>query len=340
MNVKEHGVIGDGIADDTAAIQSLINASPATLMFPPGVYRVSQLVTHGNVHLIGSGALCTTLKTTSPAGDVLTIEGEDNQVRDLGFDSFVSRIGGSYVNFGSISSFGFLDRFHMRGPYIGVSVSGPVSHYIDRGAIYKTRHCGVKVCGGQDHYISHITMNSEPGEDPPFGFWITETGNTNINDCDIINCGSDLVIDGGFSVYVRDCFFDTARNGIVIRALGPVERCHFHGCWTCSHQEHGFIIPDAANFSPRTIEIIGHHSMFNSGDGLHIGRGRDLKVVGGSFDENGLSGIANGGINTVLVGNCVSRNRYGLYSLPGASGVVCSANSVRDNVQADQIGPF
>jgi len=338
MNVTEYGVIGDGISDDTAALQQLINTHKGDLCFPPGTYKISQLVTHGDIHLVGAGALCATIKTISPAGDVITVEGVDNQIRDLGFDSFVPRTGGSYVNFGPISSFGFLDRFHMRGPFIGVSVSGPVSHYIDRGAIYGTKYCGIKVCGGQDHYISHITMNNEPDRQSSFGFVITQTGNTNINDCDIIHCGTDLFIDGGFSIYVRDSFFDTAFCGIAIGASSPVERCHFHGCWTSSHTGHGVLIDPNGIGQVRTIEFIGHHSLFNQADGIHLGRGQDIKLVGGSFDDNVMSGVAVGATNTIVSSNSISRNGYGLYFLPAATGTVMSGNCIRDNVYADVVG--
>jgi hypothetical protein len=49
-NVKQYGATGDGIADDTAAIQAAINAwladnTPAVLVFPPGKYKItSELV--------------------------------------------------------------------------------------------------------------------------------------------------------------------------------------------------------------------------------------------------------------------------------------------------------
>ena len=49
-SVREFGAVGDGIADDTAAIQAALDGAMGTLYFPPGVYKVS-----------GSGAACLTL---------------------------------------------------------------------------------------------------------------------------------------------------------------------------------------------------------------------------------------------------------------------------------------
>ena len=49
-SVREFGAVGDGVTDDTAAIQDALDRAIGTLYFPPGVYMVS-----------GSGAACLTL---------------------------------------------------------------------------------------------------------------------------------------------------------------------------------------------------------------------------------------------------------------------------------------
>lgn len=51
LNVKDFGAKGDGVTDDTAAIQSAINASPSggTIIFPEGKYCVSHTISIQNV---------------------------------------------------------------------------------------------------------------------------------------------------------------------------------------------------------------------------------------------------------------------------------------------------
>ena len=72
FNVKTYGAVGDGSTDDTAAIQSAITAASATggtVFFPPGVFRLSSLLTCkslNNVSFQGSGKSTTILKSAIP----------------------------------------------------------------------------------------------------------------------------------------------------------------------------------------------------------------------------------------------------------------------------------
>ena len=43
-DVKEHGAVGDGRADDTAAIQRAVNVGGA-VTFPSGTYRITKTIT-------------------------------------------------------------------------------------------------------------------------------------------------------------------------------------------------------------------------------------------------------------------------------------------------------
>ena len=58
VSVKDFGAVGDGVADDTTAIQDAIDAFPngVTVYFPRGTYRVTaQIVVNTKVSLLGDG---------------------------------------------------------------------------------------------------------------------------------------------------------------------------------------------------------------------------------------------------------------------------------------------
>jgi hypothetical protein len=71
VSVKDFGAVGNGVADDTAAIQAAINASTG-VSFPPGNYKVgSQISVPANRALIGLGG--TIVRAASPV-DLVPIQ--------------------------------------------------------------------------------------------------------------------------------------------------------------------------------------------------------------------------------------------------------------------------
>lgn len=56
INVKDHGAVGDGVADDTAAIRKAIEKAQTggTVRFPMGTYRISGTLEIEGIHLLGN----------------------------------------------------------------------------------------------------------------------------------------------------------------------------------------------------------------------------------------------------------------------------------------------
>jgi hypothetical protein len=87
FNVKAFGAIGDGLLDDTQAVQAAINAVPTTggiVVFPAGTYRISAPLTiaTNSVTLAGMGRGTTI--SVAHVGNVLNVSGQDFVLRDLG----------------------------------------------------------------------------------------------------------------------------------------------------------------------------------------------------------------------------------------------------------------
>jgi len=76
-NVKDFGAKGDGVADDSLAIQAAISATPrGTVYFPSGIYKCTNLLTTDSTKLLGCGWEFnggTTLQNINLTTPILTI---------------------------------------------------------------------------------------------------------------------------------------------------------------------------------------------------------------------------------------------------------------------------
>jgi hypothetical protein len=72
VNVKAYGAIGDGVANDTAAIQAAIAAAPVNgaVFFPAGVFCGYVFVWRSDISLIGAGSAATTIKLPNNCASV------------------------------------------------------------------------------------------------------------------------------------------------------------------------------------------------------------------------------------------------------------------------------
>jgi parallel beta-helix repeat protein len=87
-NVKQYGAFGDGVQDDTAAIQAALDAAHAagggTVLFPPGVYRISNVTCYDDLHLKGAGGA--TLKPAKTARGIVVDNTRYVLIEGLRFD--------------------------------------------------------------------------------------------------------------------------------------------------------------------------------------------------------------------------------------------------------------
>ncbi len=89
-SVKDFGAVGDGKADDTAAIEAAVKAGVGTVYFPKGNFRLTrsivvQLDSCGRTSLVGSGTACIIMEGAGPAFHFLGTHegtGDPDSVRD------------------------------------------------------------------------------------------------------------------------------------------------------------------------------------------------------------------------------------------------------------------
>jgi hypothetical protein len=99
FDVQTYGAVGDGTTDDTAAIQSAIDATPANggvVFFPPGTYKVvATLNIDKPLEILGSGPHATVVSSAHATNNAFetsySLSGSGNaKVRPVIFRAFDS----------------------------------------------------------------------------------------------------------------------------------------------------------------------------------------------------------------------------------------------------------
>lgn len=80
VSVKDFGAVGDGVTDDTAAIQAALLASK-TVYFPNGTYLISDVLTLNTHTLIGENNVRTIIKQATDNKQILQVTGIGGSVR-------------------------------------------------------------------------------------------------------------------------------------------------------------------------------------------------------------------------------------------------------------------
>jgi parallel beta-helix repeat protein len=147
IDVVGQGAKGDGVTDDTVAIQNAFNALPAlggTIFFPPGNYLLSAPITCSNksVRVVGSGRGSTILRWVGAGGIHFT------------FNSFHYRL--------TVQSMMLLTSVFSGGVAIKASWPGFVGGHTS-GPLISDVHIGPVTVNGSEHWTKGIEMTNASG---------------------------------------------------------------------------------------------------------------------------------------------------------------------------------
>jgi len=125
VSVKDFGAVGDGVTDDTTAIQNAVNAAQNSVLkrlyggfsvyFPSGVYLISSTITleetnipsgggQNGVTLVGAGATSSSLIANNPDFDFVKFVGKASRsyygggVKNMGFHAIGNATAGALLN--------------------------------------------------------------------------------------------------------------------------------------------------------------------------------------------------------------------------------------------------
>jgi hypothetical protein len=151
LDVKTYGALGNGITDDTTAIQSAINAAASgggsSVFFPPGVYLASQIVLTQGISLVGSGM------NAAPWGLGTTLQ----QKAGVNQHFIVSHSEDVYQHWSVISNMRLMgDRSNTSGSGIHFSVASGEGTKFEHLLIEGFAAEGIYVWGGEPLYVEDV----------------------------------------------------------------------------------------------------------------------------------------------------------------------------------------
>lgn len=293
-NVKSYGAKGDGVTNDTSAIQAAINnlnaAGGGTLFFPTGTYLTDTLTLYSNITILGENKTKSILRLVdNPTGALLECSGISATQKEY--------ISIRHITLKHITTFTKVDDIK------GVLVRG-----------YNTRFCTIADCTFSDFSVHGILLSNIDND-------TTEAKSWRISNCLFYNakkgdCNAILLYQQGEYVQITNCIFHTLSTAISTwdSANTRVENCTFLKCGFGTSFP-AIVISSTTGANGGKMQLVGNAINHNEGTAIKITHG------GGTRPEYG-SMICN---NHILVNQSYSSTAV---ILSGVQGLIMKDNKI------------
>ena len=363
VSVKDFGAVGNGVTDDTAAIQAAVNAAAAVYV-PAGTYVVNIVTLNANTELYGDGAASIIKQSASFVGNsqgslyvnsgsagsqvnnivIRDLRVEGTNISSPTFSEFKHLVSLNGVRNVLIENVQFIG-FQGDGLYIGSGiVAGDERHntnVIVRDCFFdgvnKDNRNGVSAidCNGllvDGNYFTRCTRSNMPGavdiEPDSFTFHV-------VRDIKVVNnkffdIGGNV---GAISVFLPGVTYTTAPRGFLIQG-NHVDTCTASGAFF-SYNVTGGVTELTSNFAVKIVD----NTIVNSVRPFNIFNAKDVLIEGNSFLGSTQEALVSFNTGNENVLDCAIKNNLfnacGSVSGNGLSLYKCSRISIDGNTFKD-----
>lgn len=246
VSVEDFNAKGDGVTDDTLAIQAAIDAVNAAgggvLLLPKGIYQTSGITLKDGVILKGEGAWASILRTTHATQSIITMK-TSAVISDIKLLSSVTRTTGYYVDCQGNGA--IIDNCEFGGYYIGVNV-GVLGGSIIVGTMIKdcelrdpvtTSGAGaIQFINFSNAEVRNCIITGNAGTQAGFGVRYLNGDTAFLSDTNITLHGKALLVDtgAGYNLYgltIDSCFFDSSGTVFGGGTVSSAEIVPAGGVW-------------------------------------------------------------------------------------------------------------
>ena len=275
-NALDFGVIGDGLTNDTAALQAAINASAGGVLYlPAGVYRCSTLSLVANLTLIGAGQNNTIIRSNGTVVDSF-VSGSSTDyvtVQDLQID--FANIPSSTAS----GAFGFYNSNFVAIRNCRVVNFNKLGVAFNSCRNFWVQDCYIERATADAQGVNECILTTETGPQTTQYGWIQN------NVC--VNSGT--LLQGGY-LFVDN---NTIANWKYGAGIGVAQTAStFFNVLSNNHIFNSYTGVDSDGFSVKGIECWGSGT----------------RIFGNIIHGASGPGIFVGGVNTILEGNVIYDN--------------------------------
>lgn len=306
-NVRDFGATGNGVTDDTAAIQAAIHKTSAdgggVVYLPTGTYAITGISLATGVDLLGATRNSSVLLFTPTSGDAISLSKLSfNHLATFQIRFAHSVTSGAAIHLDGCFTIKVSDIYVNGGGsqmgYDGIYVDQSTAIFISHFRLSGLTHAGVRIAGpiGNDVYIAEGVVDllqANTGTSVLVENYAN--GAVNITDAELLHGQYAMLIKNSNYMRFENTYFDSSAEGVVIESGNLLT---FTNCWFSNRPGSGLTIGAAHG-----VSVIGGQAVNCGANGIHIRDGahyamlNGVQVVGNNDGNVGADGILVDGSN-------------------------------------------